>query len=223
MSPTDEGGPSPEPRRPPEHLRRRIADTKGFMPEHEGEALFRAALDHAGLGPIVEIGTYCGKSTLYLAEAARRCGTKVVTVDHHRGSEEHQPGWEYHDPALVDPGSGRFDTLRAFREAMTDSGLEAHVVAVLGTSMDLARLWGVPAGMVFIDGGHSAEAAQTDLREWSGHVARGGVLAIHDVFPDPADGGRPPYEIYRKASASGWFEEIAEVGSLRLLRRCPLA
>jgi MMP 1-O-methyltransferase len=218
-SATDEGGSSPEPRRLPEGLRERIAATKGFMPEHEGEALFRAALDHGGLGPIVEIGTYCGKSTLYLAEAARQRGTKVVTVDHHRGSEEHQPGWEYHDPALVDPVSGRFDTLRAFREAMTASGLEAHVVAVLGTSKDLARLWGVPAGMVFIDGGHSEEAAQTDLREWSRHVATGGTLAIHDVFPDPADGGRPPYEIYRQALDSGRFDYISREASLRILRR----
>jgi MMP 1-O-methyltransferase len=223
LNTTGEGEESSDSRRPPERLRERIAATKGFMPEHEGEALFRAALDHAGLGPIVEVGTYCGKSTLYLAEAARRCGTKVVTVDHHRGSEEHQPGWEYHDPELMDQVSGRFDTLGAFREAMTASGLEAHIVAVLGTSMDLARLWGVPAGLVFIDGGHSDEAARTDLREWSGHVAPGGVLAIHDVFPDPADGGRPPYDIYRKALVSGAFEEIAGEGSLRILRRRPAA
>ena len=54
------------------------------MPPDEGMAV---------LGPLVEIGTYFGKSTIYLAAAAVERGTVVVTVDHHRGSEEHQPGW----------------------------------------------------------------------------------------------------------------------------------
>ena len=168
---------------------------------------------------MLEIGSYCGKSTIYLAAGARAAGQLVVTVDHHRGSEEHQPGWEYHDPGLVDPATGRLDTLPSLRATLAAAGLEEHVVVVVGRSADVARLWGTPLGLVFIDGGHTEEAALTDYEGWAPWVAPGGALAIHDVFPDPADGGRPPYLIYRRALASGAFTEVRAEGSLRLLER----
>ena len=198
----------------------RVAEAAtGFMPAAEGRALFDAAAAYAGCGPVLEIGSYCGKSTIYLAAAASAAGQVVVTVDHHRGSEEHQPGWEYHDPALVDPGTGRIDTLPRLRATLAAAGLEDHVVVVVGRSADLARLWATPLGLVFIDGGHTEVAAVTDYEGWAPWVAPGGALAIHDVFPDPADGGRPPYLIYRRALASGAFTEVRAEGSLRLLER----
>ncbi|WP_131102014.1 class I SAM-dependent methyltransferase [Streptomonospora litoralis] len=192
---------------------------KGFMPTGEGLALYAAALEAAALGPVLEVGTYCGKSTVFLGTAARQTQGTVVTVDHHRGSEEHQRGWEYHDPELVDPATDRLDTLGEFRRTMAAAGLEDHVLAVVGRSADVARLWSAPLGMLFIDGGHTEEAAQTDYAGWTPHVAPNGLLAIHDVFPDPADGGRPPYHIYRRAIDSGIFTETGVQGSLRLLRR----
>jgi len=191
----------------------------GFMPAIEGRALFDAAAAYAARGPILEIGSYCGKSTIYLAAAARDAGQVIVTVDHHRGSEEHQPGWEYHDPRLLDPATGRLDTLPSLRATLAAAGLEAHVVVVVGRSADVARLWGMPLGLVFIDGGHTEKAAVTDYEGWAPWVAPGGALAIHDVFPDPADGGRPPYLIYQRALASGAFTEVRAVGSLRVLER----
>lgn len=192
---------------------------KGFMPTDEGAALFETAVDYARVGPIVEIGTYCGKSTIFLGAAARVTGAKVLTVDHHRGSEEHQEGWEYHDASLVDEATGRFDTLPHFRRTITEAGLDEEVIALVGRSTDVAAVWGTPLGMVFIDGGHSEEAAQNDYAGWSPHVAPGGALVIHDVFPNPEDGGRPPYNIYRKALDSGEFQEMRAVGSLRVLER----
>jgi predicted O-methyltransferase YrrM len=200
-------------------LRRAAESAPGFMPAAEGQALFEAAAAYAGRGPVVEIGSYCGKSTIYLAAAARAAGQLVVTVDHHRGSEEHQPGWEYHDPALVDPRTGRLDTLPALRATLAAAGLEDHVVVVVGRSADVARLWRTPLGLVFIDGGHTELAATTDYQGWAPWVAPGGALAIHDVFPDPADGGRAPYLIYQRAIASGAFTEVRVEGSLRLLER----
>ena len=191
----------------------------GFMPAAEGLALFEAAAGYARRGPVLEIGTYCGKSTIYLAAAARAAGQVVVTVDHHRGSEEHQPGWEYHDPDLVDPATGRLDTLPRLRATLAAAGLEDHVVVVVGRSADVARLWATPLGLVFIDGGHTEAAAVTDYESWAPWVAPGGALAIHDVFPDPADGGQAPYLIYRRALASGAFTEVRAEGSLRLLER----
>jgi predicted O-methyltransferase YrrM len=168
---------------------------------------------------VLEIGSYCGKSTIYLAAAARGAGQLVLTVDHHRGSEEHQPGWEYHDPGLVDPRTGRLDTLPALRATLAAAGLEDHVVVVVGRSADVARIWRTPLGLVFIDGGHTEQAAVTDYQGWAPWVAPGGVLAIHDVFPDPADGGRAPHLIYQRALASGGFTEVRAEGSLRLLER----
>jgi predicted O-methyltransferase YrrM len=167
----------------------------------------------------MEIGSYCGKWTIYLAAAARQARQLVVTVDHHHGSEENQPGWEYHDPSLVDRRTGRLDTLPHFRATLAETGLDGQVIAVVATSSDVARLWGTPLGMVFIDGGHTDAAAQADYQGWAPWVARGGALAIHDVFPDPADGGRPPYEIYLRALKSGAFTEVATHGSLRVLER----
>lgn len=192
----------------------------GFMPEDEGLALYEAAVEAARLGPLLEIGSYCGKSTLYLAAGARDApGPSIVfSIDHHRGSEEHQPGEEYHDPRLVDAG-GRVDTLAAFRETIEQAGVSDVVVAIVASSEMVARHWSTPLGMVFIDGGHSSDAARADLESWSPHVLPGGSLAIHDVFPDPADGGRPPFEIYERALSSGEFQQTSEQGSLRVLKR----
>jgi hypothetical protein len=126
---------------------------RGFMPAAEGLALYDTAAAYAGRGPVAEIGTYCGKSTIYLAAAAREAGQKVITVDHHHGSEENQPGWEYHDTGLVDPVTGRLDTLPHFRSTLAATGLEEHVIAIVGRSADVAGLWRAPLGMLFIDGG----------------------------------------------------------------------
>ena len=187
----------------------------GFMPTDEGLALHAAAARYGAAGPVLEIGSYCGKSTIFLAAA----GGPVITVDHHRGSEEHQPGWEYHDPDLVDPATGRLDTLPSLRATLAAAGLEDDVVVVVGRSADVARLWATPLGLVFIDGGHTEAAAVADYEGWAPWVAPGGALAIHDVFPDPADGGRPPYLIYQRALASGRFTEVRHEGSLRVLER----
>ncbi|WP_370591383.1 class I SAM-dependent methyltransferase [Saccharopolyspora montiporae] len=191
----------------------------GFMPPHEGRALHAAALQHLGTGVAAEIGTYCGKSTIYLAAASRVTGGRVVTVDHHRGSEEHQPGWEYHDPQLVDPAAGRLDTLGRFRATIAAAGLEDEVTAIVGRSREVGRMWGQPLSLLFIDGGHTDDAAAADYEAWAHWVAPGGALVIHDVFPDPADGGQAPYRIYCRALDTGAFTETAVTGSLRVLRR----
>ncbi|RFZ57327.1 hypothetical protein MSS2_01459 [Mycobacterium marinum] len=191
----------------------------GFMPADEGEALFNAALRYFNGGLGVEIGTYCGKSTLLLGAAAQQCSSVLYTVDHHHGSEEHQPGWEYHDDSLVDEITGLFDTLPTFRRTLDSSGLDDHVVTVVGRSPIVARGWRSPLQLLFIDGGHTEAAAAQDFEGWARWVSPGGALIIHDVFPNPADGGRAPYHIYRRAIDSGQFQEISATGSLRLLER----
>jgi len=200
-------------------LRRAAEAAPGFMPANEGLALHAAAHEAAAYGPVLEIGTYCGKSTIYLAAAVRERRQLVITVDHHRGSEEHQPGWEYHDPSLVDQHTRRIDTLPTLRRVLFDAGIDDSVIVVVGSSSTVAAIWSTPLSMVFIDGGHTESAATQDYRRWSPHVVVGGLLAIHDVFPDPADGGQAPYDIYRSALSSGEFVEVGATGSLRVLRR----
>jgi predicted O-methyltransferase YrrM len=203
----------------PDKLRQAAEAARGFMPPQEGVALYQTAAEYARRGPIAEIGTYCGKSTIYLAAAASEAGQVVVTVDHHHGSEENQAGWEYHDAELVDPATGRMDTLPFFRSTLAGAGLEDHVIAVIGTSAVVSRLWRTPLGMLFIDGGHSEANVVTDYEGWAPWVIRGGVLAFHDIFSDPADGGQAPYRVYLRALESGAFTEISVTGSLRVLQR----
>ena len=190
------------------------------MPAAEGLPCTTAAARYAGRGPLLEVGTLLRQvHDLPGRGGPARPGQLVVTVDHHRGSEEHQPGWEYHDPALVDPATGRMDTLPRLRATLAAAGLEDDVVVVVGRSAEVARLWRTPLGLVFIDGGHTDAAAVADYEGWAPQVAPGGVLAIHDVFPDPADGGQAPYRIYQRALESGAFTEVPGEGSLRLLER----
>jgi len=204
--------------------RRELAlDTKGFMPADEGDALWDAAVAAAAAvrrAPMLEVGSYCGRSTIWLGDAAERAGVVLFAVDHHRGSEENQAGWDHHDTEVVDDRIGKMDTLPFFRAAIHDAALEDSVIAVVGKSPLVAAAWTTPLSFLFIDGGHGDEPARLDYDGWTPHVAAGGTLAIHDVFPDRADGGRPPYEqIFRPAVDSGRFELVSATGSLRVLRR----
>jgi MMP 1-O-methyltransferase len=221
--------PSVPPEMPPEmhpempaDLLRHALGAKGFLPEDEAALLHRVARARVPYGPLLEVGSYCGKSAIYLGAAAREAGEArgiVFTVDHHRGSEEHQPGWEYHDPTLVDPANGLLDTLPTFRRTIAEAGLEGYVVAVVGRSATVAAHWRTPLSLLFVDGGHTEEHASHDYEGWGRWVAHGAALVIHDVFPDPADGGRPPYHIYRRALDSGDFVEVDALGSMRVLAR----
>lgn len=196
-----------------------IDTVRGFLEAEEAAALYDAALQACALGPLLEIGSYCGKSTLCLGFAARSRGATVFALDHHRGSEEHQRGEMFHDPALFDSEQAQMDTFREFRRNMDRAGLGETVVPIVSHSAAAARHWQTPLGMLFIDGGHSLDAALTDYRCWVGHLRQGGLLAIHDVYPDAAAGGQAPRAVQRMALASGLFTPREQAGSLALLTR----
>ena len=206
--------------------RRRIArEAIGFMPDDEGDALYELACQAASIGPLLEIGSYAGKSAVYLGAAAEEGGTVLFTIDHHRGSEEHQPGWEYRDKRLVEASTGRYNTLPEFQRTIEAAALEATVIAIVARAELVAAHWQTPLGLAFIDGSHTDESAQRDYDGWAHHVATpgdgraGGLLVIHDVFEDAAEGGQAPLRIYRRALESGVFTLERELGSLRALRR----
>lgn len=196
-----------------------IDEVKGFLDPLEGAALYQYALQASQFGPILEVGSYCGKSTVYIGCACQANQSVLFALDHHRGSEEHQPGEAYHDQSLYDGDAGLMDSFREFRLNLRNANLEDTVVPVVASSELAAKSWRTPLAMVFIDGGHSLQAALTDYRSWAVHIVQGGLLAIHDLFPDPSEGGQAPYDIYKLALASGLFEEADRVKTLGVLRR----
>ena len=196
-----------------------VADrTKGFLPDDEAAAL-RDAARSAPAGLWLEIGTYCGKSTLHLGSVACEVGAQLVTLDHHRGSEENQPGWQWHDASLVDPHTGLLETLPSLRRALFDAGLDTTVTVLVAKTAQVASWWTTPVSLLFLDGNHTEDMAQHDFAAFAPHVVTGGLLAVHDVFPDPADGGQAPWHVVQRALRDGAFEAVSEHGSLRVLRR----
>ena len=192
---------------------------KGFIDHNEGICLYNYALNSSKKGPILEIGSYCGKSTIYIATAAKKYSGCVYSVDHHTGSEENQVGWEYHDIELFDEETGRINSFPEFMRNLRKANLLDTVVPIVSDSSLVSRYWKIPLSMVFIDGGHTMEAALNDFNNWKDKIIKGGILAIHDVFPNPDDGGRPPYEIYRKALSEENFKEVEAVKSQRVLEK----
>lgn len=196
-----------------------IEQTRGFLDPDEGRRLHDVALDAGAQGPCLEIGSYCGKSTLYLGAACREQNTVLFAVDHHTGSEEQQPGEGYFDPATYDYRYNRVDTFPLFRQTLVRAGLMDTVVPIVAPSAIAARFWGTPLGLVLIDGGHSDAAAYGDYSAWAGHIMPGGFLLIHDIFENPEEGGQAPYHIYRMALSSGLFSELPPTKTLGVLRR----
>lgn len=196
-----------------------IDQIKGFLADDEALALYRYALQASANGPVLEVGSYCGKSTIYLGLACREHNGTVYALDHHRGSEEHQAGEMFHDPDLFDSSLGLVNTLREFRNNIRAANLDDTVVPLVSSSAVVARQWCTPLAMVFIDGGHSLDAALCDYRCWSAHLMQGAILAVHDLFPDPHKGGQAPWAIYQMALQSGLFEELERVNTLGVLRR----
>ena len=199
----------------PSHLN----SVKGFLDHNEGICLYNHALSSSKKGPILEIGSYCGKSTIYLATAAKEYNCSVYSVDHHTGSEENQVGWEYHDIELFDEETGKINSFPEFMRNLRKANLLDTVIPIVSDSSLVSRDWKIPLSMVFIDGGHTMEAAFNDFNNWKDKIIKGGILAIHDVFPNPDDGGRPPFEIYRKALSEKSFKEVEAVKSLRILEK----
>jgi len=196
-----------------------IQCTKGFMDPHEGERLYQVCLEASKLGPCLEIGSYCGKSTLYLGSACKANRSVLFSIDHHRGSEEQQPGEQYFDPDLFDHELGKIDTFPSFRKTLEAAGLEDTVVPMVCSSALAARFWATPLALVFIDGGHSFQDAFTDYNAWSTHIVPGGYLLIHDIFEDPEEGGQGPFEVYNLALASGLFDAQPRTKTLGVLKR----
>ncbi|MBT8332402.1 MAG: class I SAM-dependent methyltransferase [Deltaproteobacteria bacterium] len=198
-----------------------VSTTKGFLHEDEGRCLYDVALKASRLGPCLEIGSYCGKSAIYIGMACQQNSGILFSIDHHSGSEEQQPGQLYFDPELFDPKLHRVNTFCEFRKTIEKAGIADTVVAMVGRSDVAARDWTTPLSMVFIDGGHSFEAVLSDYSCWSPHIMAGGYLLIHDIFTDPSEGGQAPRRVFELALATGQFDALSMIRTLGVLQRRP--
>ena len=196
-----------------------IERTKGFLDPLEGQKLFELARQASSQGPCLEIGSYCGKSSLYLGAGCRSNKGVLFSIDHHRGNEEQQPGEDFYDSDLLDPASGRIDTFGFFRMTLEQADLEDTVIPIVSRSCTVARQWATPLALVFIDGGHTFKAAYSDYNAWAGHLRPGGYLLIHDIFFDAAEGGQAPRHIYDLACRSGLFDDFGVFRTLAILKR----
>ena len=196
-----------------------MIDVKGFLSDKEAKKLQELFLNVHHLGSVLEIGTYCGKSTLNFALIAKKIGGLIYTIDHHTGSEEHQLGEEYHDEDLYDKRLKKFNTLPEFLKNLRSSNLDNFIIPIISKSSDASKTFSELISLLFIDGGHSLEAALSDYNSWKDKICSGGLLVIHDVFPNPKDGGRPPFEIYSKAQKSKQFEDLGIYETLGILKK----
>ena len=192
-----------------------IKKIKGFMPEHEGNALFQWAKNFSKLGPIMEIGTYCGKSSLYLSLGAKKNNEYVYTIDHHLGSEEHQFNEEYFDEEIYDYKNNRVNTLPLLIKNINKCKAE-NIVPIIGESKLLSKNWQSNISMLFIDGGHSYESANNDYKYWESKIITDGCLVIHDIFENPNEGGQAPYKIFQKALKNKYklYERVDTIACL---------
>jgi len=196
-----------------------MTEIKGFLSPKESKKLQELFQKVHKLGPILEIGTYCGKSAINFAEVAKKFNGLVFSVDHHTGSEEHQLGEEYHDDELFDKRLNKFNTLPEFLRNLILHKKNEYIIPILDESKKAAKRFFEEISLLFIDGGHAKQTALDDYYAWKDKICSGGLLVIHDVFPDPKDGGRPPFEIYSLASESGEFEDLGIYETLGILKR----
>lgn len=192
-----------------------IDNLKGFMPKHEGIALTKWSEKFSLIGPIMEIGSYCGKSAIYLSKGAILNDQLVYTIDHHFGSEEHQIKEEYFDSEIFDYKNQRVNTLPLLIKNINKIQVK-NIVPIVSNSVDIASKWNAKLGMVFIDGGHSFKAANNDYVSWSTKIKKNGALVIHDIFENPDEGGQAPFEIFQKALKNN-FEVYERVDTLACL------
>ena len=189
------------------------------MDEDEAKRLYSIALMAAENGPVIEIGSYCGKSAYLIGSACKEKDSILYSIDHHKGSEEQQPNEEYFDPDLFDPKLSRVNTFPFFQETISRASLENTIVPIVASSNTAGKMWRTPISMLFIDGGHSFEAARNDYLTWACHIKTNGFLVIHDIFKDPEKGGQAPLQVYEMALKSGEYEALEMTKTLGVLKR----
>ena len=191
---------------------------KGFLELNEGIALYEEVKRVSKNNFCVEIGSYCGKSTCFIGQACKENKSKLITIDHHKGSEEQQLGELYFDAEVYDEKLGRVNTLPLLEKNLAKFDLEEVVKPLVMDSISASKIVENNADLIFIDGSHTFESAESDYELWKNKIKKGGTLAIHDVYDSEDEGGQAPNKIFKQSLNEG-FNFIKRVKSLVLLQK----
>ena len=191
---------------------------KGFLELNEGIALYEEVKRVSKNNFCVEIGSYCGKSTCFIGQACKENKSKLITIDHHKGSEEQQLGELYFDVEVYDEELGRVNTLPLLEKNLAKFDLEDVVKPLVMDSISASKIVENNADLIFIDGSHTFESAESDYELWKNKIKKGGTLAIHDVYDSEDEGGQAPNKIFKQSLNEG-FNFIKRVKSLVLLQK----
>jgi predicted O-methyltransferase YrrM len=191
---------------------------KGFLAHEEGLLLYELTKKYCLKNFAVEIGSYCGKSACYIGQACKENKTYLMTIDHHRGSEEQQYGEEYFDPDEYNYDKEIVDTLPTLLKNIQKFRFEEVILPVVNSSELASKEIENNIDLVFIDGSHTFESARKDYVSWKNKIRIGGILAIHDIYDSEVEGGQAPKEIYEKALSEN-FKLLKRVNSLVALLR----
>ena len=191
---------------------------KGFLDLNEGIALYEEVKRVSENNFCVEIGSYCGKSTCFIGQACKENKSKLITIDHHKGSEEQQLGELYFDAEVYDEKLGRVNTLPLLEKNLAKFDLEDVVKPLVMDSISASKIVENNADLIFIDGSHTFESAESDYELWKNKIKKGGTLAIHDVYDSEDEGGQAPNKIFKQSLNEG-FNFIKRVKSLVLLQK----
>ena len=191
---------------------------KGFLDHNEGILLYQMAKKYCFKTFAVEIGSYCGKSACYIGQACKENMTHLVTIDHHRGSEEQQFGEQYFDPDEYDYKKERVDTLPSLLKNISKFKLDKSIKVMIEASKSASKKIKEEIDLLFIDGSHTFESTRADYESWKEKIRVGGILAIHDIYDSELEGGQAPREIYEKALGEN-FKLVKRVKSLVALEK----
>ena len=191
---------------------------KGFLAHEEGILLYEMAKKYCTKSFAVEIGSYCGKSACYIGQACKTKGTHLITIDHHRGSEEQQFGEEYFDSEEYDYKNNRVDTLPTLLRNISKFELDEHIRVVVDNSESASKKIKGEIDFLFIDGSHTFASARNDYESWKNKIRAGGILTIHDIYDSEEEGGQAPREIFEKAITED-FTLVKRVNSLVALEK----
>jgi predicted O-methyltransferase YrrM len=182
-------------------VRRIAAAVDGWLSDAQGRALYEAAARVTGRGMIVEIGSWKGRSTVWLGHGARRAGARVHAVDPHVNSRE-------------DPHA---NTLDAFTSNILRAGVAGNVETLVMTSAEAAAKLKGGVELLFVDGDHTVEGARADAAIWLPRVIEGGTVMFHDVATSGYSGPRRVFQAH--ICRSSQFQSVRRVGSMAIAER----
>lgn len=186
----------------PEQVDALVAEVDGWFGPLEGRLLYRLAAAADPAGCIVEIGSWHGRSTIWLAAGARSGrGARVVAIDPHSGTSLREEGE---------------DTERVLRANLERAGVSSQVDIVASTSAEAAAGWARPVSLLWVDGDHAFEAVKLDVELWEPHLIPGAAIALHDTFVLPG----PERVVRRLITGSGRYADIEYAETTTAARLC---